>query len=132
MVRAVVPFAAGIAAAVRWNVPLAAALGGMALCGVLALRLRSQLYTALSLFLFGFAIALLHAPAHTVPCGVRTDFELVLNTASAARGGYHACEAQSRSSFGPTAGCGCGPATGSYVRAACAPSPIGIPITGGG
>lgn len=104
MVRAVVPFAAGIAAAVRWNVPLAAALGGMALCGVLALRLRSQLYTALSLFLFGFAIALLHAPAHTVPCGVRTDFELVLNTASAARGGYHACEAQIRAWRDPESG----------------------------
>lgn len=104
MVRVVVPFAAGIAAAGLWHAPLAAVLGGMVLCGALALRLRSQLYTALSLVLFGFAVAMLHAPARTVPCGTFTDFELLLEGPSVDRGGYRSAEARIRAWRDPVSG----------------------------
>lgn len=76
MLKAVVPFAAGILAADRFALPLWFLAGAFLLSGVLALLLRSPLCTLAMLFTAGFGAAQLRDTGRTVPYGVYTAYEL--------------------------------------------------------
>ncbi|WP_337490602.1 hypothetical protein [Alistipes finegoldii] len=70
MLKAVVPFAAGILAADRFALPLWFLAGTFLLSGVSALLLRSPLCTLAMLFTAGFGAAQLRDTGRTVPYGV--------------------------------------------------------------
>ena len=72
MLKAVVPFAAGILAADRFALPLWFLAGTFLLSGVSALLLRSPLCTLAMLFTAGFGAAQLRDTGRTVPYGVYT------------------------------------------------------------
>lgn len=76
MLKAVVPFAAGILAADRFALPLWFLAGAFLLSGVSALLLRSPLCTLAMLFTAGFGAAQLRDTGRTVPYGVYTAYEL--------------------------------------------------------
>lgn len=79
MLRALIPFIAGIAAADRCVLPEWFVWGGFVVCGALALVRRSSLYAVGALLLFGWGIYGLHLPRpDRLPRGVRCDFELTL------------------------------------------------------
>ena len=69
MLKAVVPFAAGILAADRFALPLWFLAGAFLLSGVLALLLRTPLCTLAMLFTAGFGAAQLRDTGRTVPNG---------------------------------------------------------------
>lgn len=104
MVRVVVPFVVGAGAAMRWELPLVAVLCGLCLCGAMALRFRSQLYTAVSLALFGFVVVQLHDIPVSVPTNLRTDFEFTLSAPPVARNGYASCTASVQAWRDPASG----------------------------
>lgn len=92
MLRALVPFAAGIAAAAWLILPpwfLAAAFAG---AGAAALLLRSPLYTLCTLFVAGFGAAQLHRQESALPAGTFTAFEITVSDIPADRGRYYAAE----------------------------------------
>ena len=93
MLKAVVPFAAGILAADRFALPLWFLAGAFLLSGVLALLLRSPLCTLAMLFTAGFGAAQLRDTGRTVPYGVYTAYELSVEGIPADRGRYASAEA---------------------------------------
>ena len=76
MLKILVFFAAGIALADRYELPLWFLAGAFLLSGVLALLLRSPLCTLAMLFTAGFGAAQLRDTGRTVPYGVYTAYEL--------------------------------------------------------
>lgn len=88
MLRAVVPFAAGIWAAMYADLPLTLTAAGVVVCGAVALATRSSLYTAAMLFAFGFTASQLQGARSDLPLMLRTDFDLLLVTPPAPRDGY--------------------------------------------
>lgn len=77
MLRALLPFAAGIALADRYALPCSFVWSGFLLCGSIALLRRSSLHTVATLLLFGWGLHDLHeVPAEPLPHGVRTGFAL--------------------------------------------------------
>ena len=93
MLKAVVPFAAGILAADRFALPLWFLAGAFLLSGVLALLLRSPLCTLAMLFTAGFGAAQLRDTGRTVPYGVYTAYELSVEGIPADRGRFASAEA---------------------------------------
>ena len=93
MLKAVVPFAAGILAADRFALPLWFLAGTFLLSGVSALLLRSPLCTLAMLFTAGFGAAQLRDTGRTVPYGVYTAYELSVEGIPADRGRYASAEA---------------------------------------
>ena len=93
MLKAVVPFAAGILAADRFALPLWFLAGAFLLSGVSALLLRSPLCTLAMLFTAGFGAAQLRDTGRTVPYGVYTAYELSVEGIPADRGRYASAEA---------------------------------------
>ena len=80
MLRALIPFAVGIAAADRFLLPAWFVWGGFVVCGSLALVRRSSLYAVGALLLFGWGLYGLHEPRpDSVPRATRCDFELSLD-----------------------------------------------------
>lgn len=104
MLRAVVPFAAGIWAAGRWELPPWLTLCGVVLCGTMALARHSQLYTAAMLLLFGFGTARLHGNTASAPHMLHTEFDLLLLAPPAPREGYTSSNAQIRAWRDPATG----------------------------
>ena len=78
MLKILVPFAAGIALADRFTLPLWFAAGAFVLTGLTALLLRSSAALAGMLLTAGFAAAQLRAAEPAVPRGVRTAFEVAV------------------------------------------------------
>ena len=93
MLKILVPFAAGIALADRFTLPLWFAAGAFVLTGLTALLLRSSAALAGMLLTAGFAAAQLRAAEPAVPRGVRTAFEVAVEGIPADRGRYVAVEA---------------------------------------
>ena len=93
MLKILVPFAAGIALADRFTLPLWFAAGAFVLTGLTALLLRSSAALAGMLLTAGFAAAQLRAAEPAVPRGVRTAFEVAVEGIPADRGRYVAAEA---------------------------------------
>lgn len=77
MLRALVPLAAGIVMADYYTLPAAFVWAGFVLSGIAALTLRSSLYTAMALLLFGWGLSELRTlPPDELPRSVRTEFSL--------------------------------------------------------
>ena len=104
MLKAVVPFAAGILAADRFALPLWFLAGTFLLSGVSALLLRSPLCTLAMLFTAGFGAAQLRDTGRTVPYGVYTAYELSVEGIPADRGRYASAEATVTAWRDPTDG----------------------------
>lgn len=104
MLRTVIPFAAGIGAAMYADLPPALTVAGVVVCGVAALAARSSLYTAAMLFAFGFAAAQLHDVPSGVPLNAGADFDLVVETPPAPRGGYVSATGRLRALRDPASG----------------------------
>lgn len=93
MLKILVFFAAGIALADRYELPLWFLAGAFVVTGVLALSLRSSAATAAMLLTAGFAAAQLRVPRPTVPRGVHTVYEITVEGFPADRGRYAVADA---------------------------------------
>ena len=93
MLKILVFFAAGIALAGRYELPLCFLAGAFVVTGALALSLRSSAATAAMLLTAGFAAAQLRVPRPTVPRGVHTVYEITVEGFPAARGRYAVADA---------------------------------------
>ena len=78
MLKILVFFAAGIALAGRYELPLWFLAGAFVVTGVLALSLRSSAATVAMILTAGFAAAQFRAPRATVPRGVHTVYEVTV------------------------------------------------------
>lgn len=86
MLRALVPFAAGIVLADRYALPDLFVWIGFLLCGGMACVRRSSLYTVAALLLFGWGLSGLHAtPPDPLPRGIRTVFALTVGEQGSAQ-----------------------------------------------
>lgn len=86
MLRALMPFAAGIVLADRYTLPALFVGAGFVLCGGMALVRRSSLYTAAALILFGWGVCGLHqTPSAPLPRNTRTGFALTVEGAGTGR-----------------------------------------------
>lgn len=93
MLRALIPFAAGIVAAEYFALPGWFVAAATVACGALALLLRSGAYLAAMLLFAGGGTAMLHDRECTLPRGVGTLLELRLDGEPALRGRYRSAEA---------------------------------------
>ena len=93
MLKILVFFAAGIALAGRYELPLCFLAGAFVVTGALALSLRSSAATAAMLLTAGFAAAQLRVPRPTVPRGVHTVYEITVEGFPADRGRYAVADA---------------------------------------
>ena len=93
MLKILVFFAAGIALADRYELPLWFLAGAFVVTGVLALSLRSSAATAAMILTAGFAAAQFRAPRATVPRGVHTVYEVTVEGFPADRGRYAVADA---------------------------------------
>lgn len=93
MVKLLVPFAAGILLAARYELPLWFLAGAFVVTGLLALLVRSGVAAAAMLLTAGFAAAQLHTPAVTVPRGVTTLYEVIVEGFPVDRGRYSVADA---------------------------------------
>ena len=93
MLKILVFFAAGIALAGRYELPLWFLAGAFVVTGVLALSLRSSAATAAMILTAGFAAAQFRAPRATVPRGVHTVYEVTVEGFPADRGRYAVADA---------------------------------------
>ncbi|MEG2613194.1 MAG: ComEC/Rec2 family competence protein, partial [Alistipes sp.] len=106
MLRAVVPFAAGVVLAEYYTLPAMVVWGGFILMGVVALVARSSLYVVVALLLFGWGWSDLRAlPPDDVPRGVATEFALCVGDDASAQitawrdvvqGGWHETDVRVR------------------------------------
>ena len=93
MLRILVPFAAGIALAGRYALPLWFLAGAFVSAGLVALLLRSSAAMAAMIVTAGFAAAQLRVPEPTVPRGVHTSYEIEVEGFPADRGRYLSADA---------------------------------------
>ena len=93
MLKILVFFAAGIALAGRYELPLCFLAGAFVVTGALALSLRSSAATAAMLLTAGFAAAQLRVLRPTVPRGVHTVYEITVEGCPADRGRYAVADA---------------------------------------
>ena len=93
MLKILVFFAAGIALAGRYELPLWFLAGAFVVTGVLALSLRSSAATVAMILTAGFAAAQFRAPRATVPRGVHTVYEVTVEGFPADRGRYVVADA---------------------------------------
>ena len=93
MLKILVFFAAGIALADRYELPLWFLAGAFVVTGVLALSLRSSAAPAAMILTAGFAAAQFRAPRATVPRGVHTVYEVTVEGFPADRGLYAVADA---------------------------------------
>lgn len=104
MLRAVVPFAAGIALAEYCTLPLWFLAGAFVCTGATALLLRSPLCLIGMLTVSGFGAAQLRNAEVAVPLGVDTSYELLVTGIPSDRGGYTAADAVVRTWRNPADG----------------------------
>lgn len=104
MLKALVPFAAGILLAERFTLPLWFAAGACVCAGAWALLLRSQACVVAMLLAAGFGTARLREREPAVPRGVGTELELLVTGIPAGRGRYVAAEGRIESWRDPLSG----------------------------
>lgn len=92
MLKAFMPFAAGIVLADSFTLPLWFAAGVFVCAGVAALLFRSWVYAVVMLLIAGFGIAQLSRTEPSVPREVPTLFELIIEGVPADRGRYTSAE----------------------------------------
>lgn len=93
MLKVLVPFAAGIALAGWYALPLWFLAGAFVLAGLVALLLRSSTGAAVMIVTAGFAAAQLRVPQPTVPRGIHTAYEITVEGFPADRGRYASADA---------------------------------------
>ena len=93
VLKLLVPFAAGIALAGRYELPLWFLAGAFVCTGVMALLLRSQASAVGMLLTAGFAAAQLRTPSPTVPRDIGTVYEITVEGFPADRGRYATADA---------------------------------------
>ena len=93
VLKLLVPFAAGIALAGRYELPLWFLAGAFVCTGVMALLFRSQAAAVGMLLTAGFAAAQLRAPSPAVPRGIETVYEIAIEGFPADRGRYTSADA---------------------------------------
>ena len=93
MVKLLAPFAAGIALAAHYELPLWFLAGAFVVTGVVALLLRSGAAAATLLLTAGFAAAQLRAPEITVPRETYTLYEMVIEGFPVERERYSVADA---------------------------------------
>ncbi|WP_307756661.1 ComEC/Rec2 family competence protein [uncultured Alistipes sp.] len=93
MLKAVVPFAAGIVAAGYLTAPLWFLAGAFLVAGVLALLLRSQLCAVAMLFVAGFGASQLHDTERSIPHNVYTTYQITVERIPSDRGRYSSSDA---------------------------------------
>ena len=93
VLKLLVPFAAGIALAGRYELPLWFLAGAFVLSGVVALLFRSQAAAVGMLLTAGFAAAQLREPSPAVPRGIETVYEITIEGFPADRGRYVSADA---------------------------------------
>jgi len=96
MVRLLVPFAAGIAAAERFVLPWWFVAAAFLLCGVVALLLRSDMAVAGMLAATGWGLGQFRAPERAVPLDTACVWVLEVDGMPALRGRYTAVDASIR------------------------------------
>lgn len=104
MVKLLAPFAAGIALAARYELPLWFLAGAFVVTGVVALLLRSGTAAAAMLLTTGFAAAQLRTPEVTVPRGVTTLCEVAVEGFPVERERYAVADASIRAWRDPASG----------------------------
>ena len=104
MVKLLAPFAAGIALAARYELPLWFLAGAFVVTGVVALLLRSGAAAAAMLLTTGFAAAQLRTPEVTVPHGVTTLCEVSVEGFPVERERYSVADAAVRTWRDPSSG----------------------------
>ena len=104
MVKLLAPFAAGIALAARYELPLWFLAGAFVVTGVVALLLRSGAATAAMLLTTGFAAAQLRTPEVTVPRGVTALCEVSVEGFPVERERYSVADAAVRAWRDPSSG----------------------------
>ena len=92
MLRALVPFAAGIVVGEYYDLPVWFLALSFVLTGAVALLLRSSACMAAMLFAAGFGAAELRTEHPTVPLDAATVFEIVVSDFPAERGAYRTVE----------------------------------------
>ncbi len=103
-VRVLVPFVVGLLLAERCAWPLWFVAGAFALCGVMALLLRSQVWTCALLVVAGFGSLQLRVRESDVPRNVATEFEIAVSGIPADRGRYTAADGRIVAWRDPTTG----------------------------
>ena len=93
VLKLLVPFAAGIALAGRYELPLWFLAGAFVCTGVMALLLRSQASAVGMLLTAGFAAAQLRTPSPTVPRDIGTVYEITVEGFPTDRGRYATADA---------------------------------------
>lgn len=93
MLKLLAPFAAGIALADGYTLPLWLLAAAFVITGCIALLMHSSTVTVGMLLTTGFAAAQLRMPEPTLPRNVRTDFEIVIDGFPSHRGRYTAADA---------------------------------------
>lgn len=88
MLKLLAPLAAGIALAGQYELPLWFLAAAFVVAGIVALLMRSSAATLLLLLTAGFAVAQLRTPQPTVPRGLHTLYEVVVDGFPAERGAY--------------------------------------------
>ncbi|MCD8033701.1 MAG: ComEC family competence protein, partial [Alistipes sp.] len=93
VLKLLVPFAAGIALAGRYELPLWFLAGAFVCTGVVAMLFRSQSAAVGMLLTAGFAAAQLRTPSPAVPRGIETAYEITVEGFPADRGRYTSADA---------------------------------------
>lgn len=93
MLKVLAPFAAGIALAEHFTMPLWFLAGAFVCAGLVALLLRSSAGVVVLLLTAGFGVSQLHVRERTVPLDVGTVFEVRIESIPSDRGTYSAAEA---------------------------------------
>ena len=104
MLKILVFFAAGIALAGRYELPLWFLAGAFVLSGVVALLFRSPAAAVGMLLTAGFAAAQLREPSPAVPRGIETVYEIAIEGFPADRGRYTSADASVAAWRNPTDG----------------------------
>ena len=138
VLKLLVPFAAGIALAGRYELPLWFLAGAFVCTGVMALLLRSQASAVGMLLTAGFAAAQLRTPSPTVPRDIGTVYEITVEDFPPTGAGMprptlrwrHGATPRTGIGTPPTPGSGstsirsptCNPANASAAAVRCGPS----------
>lgn len=93
MLKATVPFAAGILFAGHYALPLWLPLAGFMLCAVVAIMLRSTAYMLSTLFLFGICIFSLHERQPSLPHNLKITLQAQIAGYPSERGAYNRVDA---------------------------------------
>ena len=79
MLKALIPLICGVALASGFDIPSWFAVGGFVVCSVLAIILRSTLYSATAILLFGVVVVALHVPSSTTELNKRTSYSITID-----------------------------------------------------